>query len=93
MEILKHFGFDKYFVSMHGADYDNVLKKSDIVKMCIKEMCGNPDNTVLIGDTIHGALGAQEAGIPFIGITYGFGFENYKDVNQYNNIGYAGKTL
>lgn len=88
--LLNHFGFDRYCVSMHGADNNNVLKKSDIVNMCMTEIGGTPETSVLIGDTVHDALGAQNVGIDFIAVTYGFGFRK-TDVVPYPCIGIANK--
>lgn len=89
LTILKHFGMDKYCTSIHGADNENVLSKADIVNLCIQESGGNKDNSVLVGDTIHDATGALEAGIPFIAVTYGFGFKTEHDAMKFNNIGIA----
>ncbi|MCQ2291987.1 MAG: HAD hydrolase-like protein [Bacteroidales bacterium] len=90
--ILKHFGFDRYFDVMRGADDKNQLKKVDIVNLCISEMNGLKDNAVLVGDTLHDAIGAQEAGVDFLGVTYGFGFTSREDVDKYPNIGCAKKV-
>lgn len=89
LQVLKHFGCDKYCVVMHGADNLNQLKKKDIILKCIHEMSGSISDSVYIGDTKHDALGAQEAGIDFIGVTYGFGFKNKADVDEYQNVGCA----
>lgn len=93
LTLLKHFHFDKYCCSIHGADNNNVLKKEDIVQLCIKEIGGSSSDSVLIGDTIHDAMGAAKAGIPFIAVTYGFGFKTIKDVDSYPHIGIANTPL
>lgn len=84
--LLKHFGFNQYFDYMHGADNNNQLTKADIVDICINDCGGNRYSTVLIGDTVHDAMGAKYAGIMFIAVTYGFGFKAEDDV-VYSNIG------
>ena len=77
IKLLQHFGFDKYFDVLHGADHDNVLKKSDIVKQCMTEiLIQDPSRVVLIGDTVNDEIGAKTVGIDFIGVAYGFGFRN-----------------
>lgn len=88
-KILSHFGIDKYCESIRGADNFNQLKKSDIIKLCVEELGGDKKQSVLVGDTKHDALGAQEAGIDFLGVTYGFGFQTADDVNLYPNVGCA----
>ena len=91
--LLKHFHFDKYCCSMHGADNDNILKKEDIIHLCIKELFASLNNSVLVGDTEHDATGAAKVGIPFIAVTYGFGFKTEKDVEDYPHVGIANKPL
>jgi phosphoglycolate phosphatase len=88
LTILKHFGLDKYFTSMHGADNNNVLTKADIVDLCIKEIGGDRGKTVLIGDTCYDAIGAENAKVSFIAVTYGFGFKK-NEVLNFPNIGIA----
>ena len=75
LTLLRHFGFDRWCDPMHGADNFNVLKKEDIVRMCMEEMGALQENTVLIGDTDHDARGAAKAGIPFLAVSYGFGYK------------------
>lgn len=89
LTLLCHFGFDRYCNPIHGADNNNILKKADIVNMCLEEMGGTSYDSVLIGDTEHDALGAKNAGINFIAVTYGFGFRNAGDISQYPYIGIA----
>ncbi len=38
----------------------------------------NPD-----GDTISNAIGAQNAGVSFLAVTYGFGFQRKEELEQY----------
>lgn len=90
LALLCHFGFDSYCVSMHGADNYNMLKKEDIVELCRKELGALKDECVLVGDTEQDAAGASKAGIPFLAVTYGFGFKSEKDVQGYPHIGVAG---
>lgn len=89
LNLLRHFHFDKYCVSMHGADGENKLKKKDIVLLCMDELKAEPEETVLAGDTDHDATGAEEAGVLFIGVTYGFGFKSREDLKLFANIGAA----
>ena len=87
VQVLQHFGISPYCKSMHGADNLNRLRKSDIVEMCIKELGVDRKGVVLVGDTEHDAVGAANAGIDFIGVTFGFGFKTESDVGRYPNIG------
>ena len=93
LELLNHFGFGEFCDPMHGADNDNVLKKEDIIRMCIDEMGASLEDSVLIGDTDNDAKGAAMAGIPFIAVTYGFGFKDEESLQTYPNIGVAGTPM
>lgn len=75
LRLLENFGLLKYCIVAHGSDMEGKLKKSDIIKRCISEMETPDSNRIaLVGDTDSDKDGAQEAGIHFIGVTYGFGY-------------------
>lgn len=93
LTLLRYFHFDRYCDPMHGADHENRLKKEDIISLCMAEMSASKADTVLVGDTTHDAKGALEAGIPFIGVTYGFGFQTPEDVDAYPSIGTANSPM
>ena len=92
VKILHHFVLDRYSDSSHGADAENKLKKSDIIEKCIQE-CGISERSriVMVGDTEHDASGAKKAGVDFIGVTWGFGFQKKQDVMRAGAIGSADK--
>ena len=90
--IAKHFGFDKYFTSICGADNENKLKKIDILKNCMCELGAEKESTILIGDSYHDGAAAKELGIGFIGVTYGFGFKTKDEALEYNPILVADKV-
>lgn len=69
-QILAHFGFGKYLDEIHGADMAGRLSKADLIRLCLG---GGPAGCFMVGDTEHDARGALEAGVPFIGVRYGFG--------------------
>lgn len=89
LKILGHFGMDKYCCSIHGADNNNKLKKSDIINICLNEMKGDRQESVLIGDTMNDARGAADANIDFIAVTYGFGYKVKEELEKYPYIGVA----
>lgn len=80
--LLEHFGLNKYFDFIKGSDMEGQLTKTDIVNLCIEKSGQNKDNIVLIGDTKHDELGAKEAKIDFIAVTYGFGFKKGEKVED-----------
>lgn len=74
-KVLKHFGLDRYFDCVAGADPMGKTTKADVIRRCLLQMdCKDLSSAVLIGDSLYDLEGAQETGIGFIGVTYGFGF-------------------
>lgn len=93
LTLLRHFGFDRYTDIMFGADHENKLKKKDIIEKCMT-LSGVPkERTVMIGDTAHDAVGAEGMGVDFLGVTYGFGFENADDVARCYSVGSSDTAL
>ncbi len=92
--ILEHFEFDKYTRNIHGGDAENKLKKSDIIDLCISDSkISDRSRIVMIGDTHNDAIGAEQAKIDFIGITYGFGFDKIEDKFKPSINDYADKAI
>ena len=94
ISLLKHFGFDRYTDALYGADHENKLSKSDIIRLALHD-CEIVDyqKAIMIGDTYHDAKGAANLGVPFLGVTYGFGFQSEADVFQYPAVGAAASAL
>lgn len=94
ISLLNHFNFQAYTNIMFGADHENKLKKNDIIKKCIDEaQIRDYRKVVMVGDTIHDAIGAGQIGVDFIGVTYGFGFKTEKDLDDIEHIGVANTPL
>jgi len=91
--VLKHFGFDKYTDLFFGADNNDVLKKSDIIRSAVMAAgISDLSEAVMIGDSDNDANGARDAGVDFIGVTYGFGFRTKEDVDNFPNVYASGST-
>lgn len=75
-----------FFDSIKGIDSANKLTKSQILVKCLEELEIDSKNAILIGDSEFDAIGAQEVGVAFIGVTYGFGFKLADDVTKYNPV-------
>lgn len=75
VEILKHFGLDKYFEMICGATMDTSRTNKEAVIEYLIQKNGRADNMIMVGDTKFDVLGAAEHSIPTIGITWGYGEE------------------
>lgn len=83
LDILRHFHIADYCDVMCGADNNNVLTKSDIIRNSYQGVGALPKETIYVGDTEHDAKGAYEAGVPFVAVTWGCGFSNDKANCEY----------
>lgn len=75
LEILRHFGLDKYFDFVAGATMDEKrVRKADVIAYAL-ECCEITElsGTLMIGDREHDVLGAKEVGLNCIGVLYGYG--------------------
>lgn len=82
-DILKYFGLSDYFNVIKGMDHLDSHSKTDIILMCLKQLQENDfSKVVLIGDSHYDAIGAEQVGIDFIAVTYGYGFKNKEEANK-----------
>lgn len=72
--LLEHFHMDVYFSSVKGQDEGYHRRKKDTILLACEEMGVSPGNALLVGDSPYDREGAEEAGVGFVGVTYGFGF-------------------
>jgi len=75
--ILAHFGLEKYFEFIGGANDDSTRGKKDDVIRYVMESCNltDVDSIVMVGDRMHDIEGAHRAGIEAVGVLYGYGDE------------------
>ena len=76
--ILRHFHIDGYFEHIVGSELSGErVKKGEVIEEALNRFgVGGEQRTsqaVMVGDRKHDILGAQEAGIVSVGVTYGFG--------------------
>ena len=74
-DVLRHFGWDKYFDFVAGATMDEKRSaKDDIINYAL-EALGSPDKSrvLMVGDRDNDVLGAARAGIDCCGVLYGYG--------------------
>ncbi len=88
-KLLQKFDLVEKFDVIHGSDKEGKLTKADVVNNCILDLNVIPKEAVLVGDSDNDAIGAKQAGLKFIGVTYGFGFKSKDDVDSFDNIGVA----
>ena len=82
-QVLKNFELFHYFDTVVGIDQGESLTKADTIRIALQRMEESSKQAVLIGDSLYDAVGAREAGIDFIGVTYGFGFHSKEEIIPY----------
>ena len=76
--MLEELGIAHFFDVVCGMDDHDAMTKADLIKKCCVECGITKKDAVLVGDSNNDFLGAMEAGVEFIGVTYGFGFIPYQ---------------
>lgn len=89
--IIEKFGMAEYMDCVCGSDFEGKLTKTDIIAKAIDNIGFRPSKRiVMIGDTDNDLFGAEDVGIDFIGVKYGFGFksklEGKKLASNINNL-------
>lgn len=89
IRLLSSYPFYSYFDVICGSDTEGLLTKEDIINNCLAGLKLHDKNQlIMIGDAPNDAKSASQVGIPFLGVTYGYGFKTKHDVDCYPNIGY-----
>lgn len=73
--ILDHFGLSQYFACVTGSELDGRrVRKADVIRETLQRIGLEPsDDIMMVGDREHDIIGAHEAGLPAIGVLYGYG--------------------
>ena len=79
-KIVKEY-FPNLFDVVIGANQNNPMTKAEMLLKCIDKFKFSKDDAVLIGDSTYDSNGAEEAGMDFIAVTYGFGFQPNEDIS------------
>lgn len=89
-KILAEFNVADKFDIVIGADSAKPMTKAQMLEHCMKTLGFEKSETVLIGDSEYDAIGAEQAGVDFIAVTYGFGFKSGKDILQSRRVAVCG---
>ncbi len=78
-KMLDHMGVLPYFDAVFGMDDSDTRTKAQLINMCMERLNADAQSTVMLGDSIHDLNGAVQAGVSFVGVTYGFGFKSAEE--------------
>lgn len=85
LQILDYFRIYEYFDAIVGSEMNGGrTRKSEVIEEALRllKMEKHRDQVVMVGDKEHDVLGAREAGIPCIAVTYGYGTEEELDAAE-----------
>ena len=76
-KLMAHFGVSHFFSYIGGSDIsEKRAKKSEVIEYVLSSSgVKDKSRAVIVGDRLHDAQGAKEAGIDCIGVLFGFGSE------------------
>jgi phosphoglycolate phosphatase len=76
-----------YFDGIFGVTPDHIkARKSDIINRALNAFSLEKQDAVLVGDSRFDGLGAWENNMPFIAVTYGYGFHNIKEARTWHPL-------
>lgn len=75
-KLLDEFGISQYCDWIQGSDFAGKLTKTDIIELCLQNLNVEKRKVLMVGDTEHDLVGAQNAGVDFLAVTFGFGFHD-----------------
>jgi phosphoglycolate phosphatase len=72
--IVTHFGLDRHFIAVEGAEMDGARSdKAEVIAHVLGSHGVEPDRAIMIGDREHDIIGARKNGLHNIGVLYGYG--------------------
>ncbi len=75
-QIADKYGITPYIDALFGSELDGRnTDKALVIKNAMRALGTDKENTIMVGDREHDAIGAQKNGIECIGVTYGFARE------------------
>lgn len=93
IKLLEKFGMAQFFDTICGSDAAATMTKNQIVEKAMNQLGVNPAESILVGDSSNDAESAAQLGIPFIGVTYGYGFKSEADIARFPHIACADGPL
>ncbi len=70
--VLEHHNLAHYFISLQTADFHPSKPHPAMLETAIRDACGKPQDTVLVGDTSYDMLMAKQAGAHGLGVSWGY---------------------
>lgn len=92
-QLLEKFDLAQYFDAICGSDAAATMTKNQIVVEAAERLGIPLADCVMVGDSDNDAIAAEQLGMLFIGVTYGYGFKSEANVVKYPHIAYVNSPL
>ena len=66
--------------TVRGTDEEGKITKAESILRATKDLGLEPADVLMVGDTVNDQMGAEEAGVDFLAVSWGFGFANGDEV-------------
>ena len=86
IKLLEKFEMAPFFDAICGSDAVSTMTKEQIVANAAKRIGVAPAECLMVGDSSNDAEAAERLGMPFIGVTYGYGFKGGNDLMSFSHI-------
>ena len=93
VKLLEKFGMAQFFDTICGSDAAATMTKNQIVEKAMNLLRATPTESILVGDSSNDAESAAQLRIPFIGVTYGYGFKSEADIAKFPHIACVDEPL
>lgn len=93
VKLLKKFEMSSFFDAICGSDAASTMTKEQIVANAAKRLGVEPVDCLMIGDSENDAEAAERLGMPFVGVTYGYGFKSEADLARLSHVGCIERAL
>ena len=73
-QIADRFGLTPCFEGVFGAAMDETrTDKAEVIRYALDSLGASPAEVLMVGDREHDVLGAKQAGLPCVGVLWGYG--------------------
>lgn len=96
-KVLEYFQLEKYFQVIVGSEMSGSrTKKAEVIEEALKRLnlSEHRDQAIMVGDKEHDVLGARQAGIQCVAVSYGYGtMEELVQANPLQIVNSPGQLL
>jgi phosphoglycolate phosphatase len=93
IKLLEKFEMAPFFDAICGSDAVSTMTKEQIGANAAKRLGVAPAECLMVGDSSNDAEAAERLGMPFVGVTYGYGFRSEDDLAGLSRVGCVERAM